>query len=71
MPWDKTYEWENSPENYKSGAELFAKRNPQAGPNCLDRQVKKHPIMDDAGKIQLYAITEPLMPEPEREEAFV
>ena len=70
VPWDKTYEWENSPENYKSGAALFAKRNPESGPNCLDRHVKKHPIMDESGKIQLYAITEPLMPEPEREEAL-
>ena len=70
VPWDSTYAWENAPENYESGAKLFKERNPESGPNCLDRHVKKHPIMDAAGVIQCHAITSPLMPEPEREEAF-
>ncbi len=70
VPWDKTYAWENAPENYESGAKLFAERNPEAGPNCLDRHVKKHPIMNESGVIECFAVTEPLMPEPEREEAF-
>lgn len=70
VPWDGTYAWENAPEHYESGAKLFKERNPESGPNCLDRHVKMHPIMDEVGVIQCHAITSPLMPEPEREEAF-
>jgi len=38
IPWDATYQLENAPENYASGHELFMKRNPDAGPGCLDRK---------------------------------
>lgn len=30
LPWDQTYQIENAPEHYKTGAELFNQRNPEA-----------------------------------------
>ncbi len=35
IPWDSTYEWENSPENHRDGAVLFAERNPEANPETF------------------------------------
>ena len=37
-PWDETYAWENAPENYASGRDLFLKRNPTATENSLERE---------------------------------
>lgn len=34
-PWDSTYEFENLPENYKQGGELFNKRNPNLPEDIL------------------------------------
>jgi len=30
VPWDETYKWENSDENYRKGREIFLRRNPEA-----------------------------------------
>jgi hypothetical protein len=38
VPMDSTYEWENSPDNYKQGRALFMDRNPEAKDNDLKRK---------------------------------
>lgn len=38
VPIDATYEWENHPENYRIGAELFTQRNPKATPESFLRE---------------------------------
>ena len=38
VPMDSTYEWENAPENYKQGRELFMSRNPDAKDEDLQRK---------------------------------
>ena len=38
VPMDSTYEWENAPENYKQGRELFMVRNPEAKDDDLQRK---------------------------------
>lgn len=70
VPWDSTYEWENAPENYASGAKLFAERNPEAGTGCLGRHATAAECRDETGCVVARAVTVPLMPEPVREEAF-
>jgi hypothetical protein len=37
VPFDATYTLENHPDNYRAGAELFAKRNPLATSESLER----------------------------------
>jgi len=38
VPMDATYEWENAPENYRTGSELFTRRNPGAHPDSFLRE---------------------------------
>ena len=38
VPWDETYEFENSKENYALGAETFGRRNPNANLEILNNQ---------------------------------
>jgi hypothetical protein len=38
VPMDSTYEWENSPDNYKQGRALFMDRNPEAKDDDLKRK---------------------------------
>ena len=40
VPFDETYQWENAPENYKQGRELFVKRNPEATESDFVRNEK-------------------------------
>jgi hypothetical protein len=41
VPMDATYEWENHPENYRTGLELFTARNPKATPSSFLREAPK------------------------------
>ena len=64
VPMDDTYRAENHPDNYRTGADLFAKRNPEAHEDSFRREARATECNDATGEVAAVVIgKKPLMEE--------